>query len=507
MTARLHWTGVRMRTLQVMTDPDDSALRSVTLPAAWDDEAAQALAQITLNGGPVRLAAEAARWVDTIDACPPLPGTPANAPSPGRSLSYLLLMQQMAPNTALWQCQPDGTPGFTVRLSSFVQETGFAAEHFVACLRLACDALRRLHAATRIERTGELPLFDLPAQPEDEAAGLILLTDLDACLAALGLDYDSDDGRNAARALAALTTTVARAGTKLSPPSIPESPLPELRIAAASAHAAEEGRHFCPIETGFSSPAPSEGLLGVETCGLAPAFSPLREDGHLRASTLARLACRGLTPESALALALAGETPLPPLRPEAQAAMHATLKAVVDFLPAVPEPDLADLQARLARGVRRPLPMRQTGFTQRAAVGGHSLFMRTSEFEDGTLGEISLTPPRESPMARGLMDCLGHAVSIGLQYGAPLEAFVERFAYTRFGPAGTVEGDPSTAYATSMLDYAFRTLSEAYLGEHMPDAPRIEPSSEDPTPMLPFGRGSGESPEWKDRGRRLKLVS
>ncbi|MFT8764295.1 MAG: vitamin B12-dependent ribonucleotide reductase, partial [Gluconobacter potus] len=63
MTARLHWTGVRMRTLQVMTDPDDSALRSVTLPAAWDDEAAQALAQITLHGGPVRLAAEAARWV------------------------------------------------------------------------------------------------------------------------------------------------------------------------------------------------------------------------------------------------------------------------------------------------------------------------------------------------------------------------------------------------------------------------------------------------------------
>lgn len=257
-----------------MTDPDDSAMRSVTLPAAWDDEAAQALARITLNGGPVRLAAEAARWVDTIDACPPLPGTPANTPAPGRSLSYLLLMQQMAPNTALWQCQPDEAPGFTIRLSSFVQDSGFATEHFVACLRLACDALRRLHAATRIERTGELPLFDLPAKPEDEAAGLVLLTDLDACLAALGLDYDSDDARNAARALSALATTVARAGTKLPPPAIPESPLTDLRAAAASAYNTEDGRHFCPIETGFSSPGPTEGLLGVETCGLAPAFSP-----------------------------------------------------------------------------------------------------------------------------------------------------------------------------------------------------------------------------------------
>ncbi|KXV27167.1 TSCPD domain-containing protein [Gluconobacter japonicus] len=504
MTARLHWTGVRMRTLRVTTDPDDSATRSVTLPAAWEDDAAQALTQITQSGGPLRLSTEAARWVDMIDACPPLPGTPANTPSPGRSLSCLLLMRQLAPNIALWERHTDEMPGFIVRLSGFVQDDGFAPEHFVACLKLACDSLRRLHAATRIERTGELPLFDLPVNPSEESAGLLLLTDLDACLASMGLDYDSEDGRNAAKAIAALATSIARAGTDLPLPSIPEcKALPDLRGLAAQACATQEGRHLSPIETGFSAPGAVDALLGVEACGLAPVFSPLRDDGHLRASTLARLAHRGLTPESALALALAGETPLPPTRPEAHAAMHRFLEKSVDFLPELPEPELANLRAKLERGVRRPLPMRQTGFTQRTAVGGHNLFMRTSEFEDGTLGEISIIPTRESPMARGLMDCLGQAVSIGLQFGAPLEAFVERFAYTRFGPAGTVEGDPGAAYASSMLDYAFRTLSEAYLGQHMPDAPQIEPSSEDPSPMLPFDHSSGDSP----RGRRLRLVS
>ncbi|MFT8951820.1 MAG: vitamin B12-dependent ribonucleotide reductase [Gluconobacter sp.] len=504
MTARLHWTGVRMRTLRVTTDPDDSATRSVTLPAAWEDDAAQALAQITQNGGPIRLSTEAARWVDTIDACPPLPGTPANAPSPARSLSYLLLMRQLAPNIALWERHPDEIPGFVVRLSGFVQEDGFAPEHFVACLKLACDSLRRLHATTRVERTGELPLFDLPADPSEEPAGIILLTDLDACLASMGLDYDSDAGREAARAIAALATSIAHAGTNLSLPTIPAcASLPGLRALAAETCAAMEGQHLSPVETGFSGPGPVDALLGVESCGLAPVFSPLRSDGHLRASTLARLAYRGLTPESALAMALAGEAPLPPTRPEAHAAMHKAMERSVDFLPELPEPELANLRAKLERGARRQLPMRQTGFTQRTAVGGHSLFMRTSEFEDGTLGEVSIIPTRETPMARGLMDCLGQAVSIGLQFGAPLDAFVERFAYTRFGPAGTVEGDPGAAYASSMLDYAFRTLSEAYLGQHMPDAPQIEPNAEDTSPMLPFDHSSGDTP----RGRRLRLVS
>ncbi|MEJ5155588.1 vitamin B12-dependent ribonucleotide reductase [Gluconobacter wancherniae] len=504
MTARLHWTGVRMRTLRVNIDPDDSAMRSVTLPAAWEDDAAQALAQITpTTGGPIRLSSEAGRWVDTIDASPALPGTPADAPSPGRSLSCLLLMRQLAPNVALWQRQPDDAPGFVLRLSGFVQDGGFSPEHFVACMQLACDSLRRLAAETSAERTGELPLFDIPAEQTLDSAGIILLTDLDACLAAQGYDYDSDDGRNAAKAISALATTVARAGTGRAAPSIPNTPLLGLRALAASVMASAENQRLAPIETGFSTPGPVDALLGAEACGLAPVFSPLTEGGQLRESTLARLAHRGLTPEAALAMALGGTAPLPLAGVHAHTAMHQALAGAVDYLPALPEPEMENLRARLERGVRRPLPMRQTGFTQRAAIGGHHIFMRTSEFEDGSLGELSITPARESPMARGLMDCLSQAVSIGLQFGAPLEAFVERFAYTRFGPGGTVEGDPVAAYATSMLDYAFRALSDAYLGTHMPDAPPIEPNAEDPSPMLPFTNTSDERP----RGRRLKLVS
>ncbi|NVN12973.1 TSCPD domain-containing protein, partial [Nguyenibacter vanlangensis] len=160
----------------------------------------------------------------------------------------------------------------------------------------------------------------------------------------------------------------------------------------------------------------------------------------------------------------------------------------------------------LERGVRRHLPARHGGFTQKASVGGHRLFLRTGEYEDGTLGEIALTPARESAVARGLMDALGQAVSIGLQYGAPLDDYVAAFAYTRFGPAGTVEGDPVAAYATSLLDYAFRALSDAYLGNRLPDAPHQDPVADAPSPMLPLDLPAtpGETPP--RRAGRLRLV-
>ncbi|QDH16949.1 TSCPD domain-containing protein [Swingsia samuiensis] len=509
MTARLHWTGVRMRTLTVTTDPDDSLPRSVIFPTVWDDDAAQAIAQLTPHEGPIRLATEAARWVDMLDALPApdaSEGEGEGEAAPinlGRSLSYLLLMRQIAPNIALWQNRPDETPGFVVKLSSFVQDGCFASEHYIACIKLACSALRRLHSATRAERSGELPLFDVPTVPACETAGLILLSDLDACLANMGLDYDSNAGRQVARAVSAVATSIARAGTRLPAVKIPTSDIPDLEKITQATNQAFPDKNLAIIETGFSSSGPIDAILGVEACGLAPIFSPLQENGHLRASTLARLSHKGLTVETALAMAISGENPLPPTNPHAHHDMQQALSGYVDFMPELPEPDLVDQKAKLARGIRRPLPLRQSGFTQKTSVGGHSLFMRTSEFEDGTLGEISITPPKESPMAKGLMDCLGHAVSIGLQFGAPLEAFVERFAYTRFGPAGTVEGDPKSAYASSIVDYAFRTLSEAYLGVHMPDAPQQEKYLTDQSPMLPFD-GAPKPPH---RNSRLKLVS
>ncbi|MXV36367.1 MULTISPECIES: vitamin B12-dependent ribonucleotide reductase [unclassified Saccharibacter] len=510
MKAHLHWNGVRMRTLQISTDPDSAALRSVTLPSAWGDNAAQALTQLTPTcGGPLRLSTEAARWVDMIDATPPLPGTPKETPSPGRSLSCLLLMQHMAPNLALWRRQPDEQPGFVVRLSGFVQENCFSPEHFVACLTLACDSLRRLDAAQQAEQSGELPLFDdtPPYTASHHPAGIVLLTDLDACLAAIGLDYDSDEGRQMARAITGLARIVARAGTKEPAPLFSTPNFPEFeRVAVSVSTAAAAHSDRAPVETGFSSPGPSDALLEVEACGLAPIFSLLDDEGHLRPSTLNRLAHRGLTPEKALALALGGTQPLPLTNSQGHARMQDALSGLCDYLPQRPEPETEATMSRLERGVRRHLPMRQGGFTQRASIGGHRLFMRTSEFEDGSLGALALSPPRESPMARGLMECLGQAVSIGLQFGAPLEAFVDQFSYTRFGPGGTVEGDPVATYATSMLDYAFRALSEAYLGQHMPDAPIDNSTEDDGPPMLPFGGEETPANGKTSTKRRLRLV-
>ena len=498
-----------MRTLQTSTDPDSAALRPVTIPSVWSDDAAQALAQLSpAEGGPVRLASEATRWVEAVDSTPPLPHAPQDAPPVGRSLSCLLLMQQMAPNAALWRNEPDGQPGFVVRLSGFVQDGLFATEHFAACLKLACDSLRRLEAAHRPYRSGDLPLFDEPAPfcTSDGPAGLILLTDLDACLAALGMDYDSDEGRQTAAAMTRLVRLVARAGTASPEPAFSCPQAPDIEQAAIAISAATRSlTGLAMIETGFSSPGAVDAILDVEACGLGPIFSLVNGHGGLRASTLNRLAHRGLSPEAALALALDGQPPLQPAGARAHALMHEAVAPFCDHLPALPEPETDDLKEKLGRGVRRPLPMRQEGFSQRASIGGHRLFMRTGEFEDGTLASLSLAPPRESPMARGLMDCFSQAVSIGLQFGVPLDVFVEQFAYSRFGACGTVEGDDVASYATSMLDYAFRALSDAYLGQRLPDAPAEAGEKQQEAPMLPFGP-ERDGPSSRPKNRRLRLV-
>ncbi|MBB2202690.1 TSCPD domain-containing protein [Gluconacetobacter tumulisoli] len=520
MTARSHWNGVRMRTTQAAADPDD-APRAVTLPVDWDDEAAAALARMTPGRGPVRLATEAARWVDDIAAGPHA--------AQARSLSCLLMLRQAAPTESLWTGQYDRRPGFVVNLAGFVQPgAGFVADDFVAALRLVCAMLRDAADRKAALRNGELPFpdpaprkgrkvrpveDDTPLLRQVAVAGDLLLTNLDACLATLGLDYDSDIARDVACDLASLATLVAHAGAGadalLLPPARSVVPgLAETARAVWREAAVETDAPLPRIETGFSAPGPIDALLGVEACGLAPIFSPLRADGRLAASTLARLAHRRLSPEAAFAAALAGETVLSLPDAQAHQAMHRALAGFVDRMPARPDPAELPLRSLLAleRGVRRSLPARHGGFTQKASVGGHRLFLRTGEYEDGTLGEVTLTPARESPMTRGLLDTLGQAVSIGLQYGAPLEAYVDAFAYTRFGPAGTVEGDPVASYATSLLDYAFRALSDAYLGRRLPDAPHQDDMEDAPSPMLPldFPDGSGGAPP--RRAGRLRLV-
>ncbi|HZD25719.1 MAG TPA: vitamin B12-dependent ribonucleotide reductase, partial [Alphaproteobacteria bacterium] len=115
---------------------------------------------------------------------------------------------------------------------------------------------------------------------------------------------------------------------------------------------------------------------------------------------------------------------------------------------------------------RRKLPQRRKGYTQKAVVGGHKVYLRTGEYEDGSLGEIFIDMHKEGSAFRSLMDSFAIAISLGLQYGVPLEDFVEAFTFTRFEPSGMVEGNDAIKMATSVLDYLFRELAVSYLGRN-----------------------------------------
>jgi ribonucleoside-diphosphate reductase alpha chain len=122
---------------------------------------------------------------------------------------------------------------------------------------------------------------------------------------------------------------------------------------------------------------------------------------------------------------------------------------------------------------RRKLPSRRKGYTQKAVVGGHKVYLRTGEYQDGTLGEIFIDMHKEGAAFRSLMNSFAIAVSIGLQYGVPLEELVEAFSYTRFEPSGVVQGNDTIKMATSVLDYIFRELAISYLDRT--DLANVEP--------------------------------
>ncbi len=112
---------------------------------------------------------------------------------------------------------------------------------------------------------------------------------------------------------------------------------------------------------------------------------------------------------------------------------------------------------------RKPLPNRRKGYTQKAKIGGHSLFLRTGEYADGTLGEIFLDMHKEGAAFRSLLNSFAIAISLGLQYGVPLEEYVEAFTFTRFEPNGIVRGHDNIKMSTSVLDFIFRDLALTYL--------------------------------------------
>jgi ribonucleoside-diphosphate reductase alpha chain len=115
---------------------------------------------------------------------------------------------------------------------------------------------------------------------------------------------------------------------------------------------------------------------------------------------------------------------------------------------------------------RRRLPDRRAGYTQKARIGTHKMYIRTGEYEDGALGEIFIDMHKEGAAFRSMTNCFAIAVSLGLQHGVPLEEYVDAFLFTRFEPNGVVQGNPYIKMSTSIIDYIFRELAITYLGRH-----------------------------------------
>jgi ribonucleoside-diphosphate reductase alpha chain len=155
-------------------------------------------------------------------------------------------------------------------------------------------------------------------------------------------------------------------------------------------------------------------------------------------------------------------------------------------VPIIAERIVERIVEREVRAGRERLPQRRKGYTQKAIVGGHKVYLRTGEYEDGRVGEIFVDMHKEGAAFRSLMNNFAIAISIGLQYGVPLEEFVEAYTFTRFEPSGLVEGNDAIKMSTSVLDYIFRELAISYLGRS--DLAHVEQAD-----LHPDGVGRGQS--------------
>ena len=490
------WHGVRLHRVRAGADPDASP-RDLTLPASWDDDAARALASLVPGQGAVHIATAAQAWIGPIADR----ATEAGLDLPlADRLHALLLHRRGAPDASVWRREPSDQPGFALNLPAFFDPgLGFDHAAFAEAVETATYALAFANPAARRIAVG--------------------FSDLAGLLAALGIAYDSDAARHIVQSVAAILRAVAdatsavlarRFGAQATPYGnwpAPPGCEGDLHDAARRLHELAAGltelRH--EATTAIATPNEAEALLGVETSGIAPAFSPLDMSGRLSRAARAWLAARGSSPEAALAATLAGEALFPPVSAAAHTAMHDALAGWLHALPARPD----SLETIPTPRTRESLPARRNGYTQKAAVGGHKIYVRTGEYADGKLGEIFVALHKEGAAFKGLMDNFAIAVSMGLQHGVPLEEFVDAFTFTRFGPAGVVEGDPAVAQATSLLDYVFRNLAVNYLGQRdLPDAD-IEPAdtvgngTRDRAPLLPLELPAEASPRARRRGLRV----
>jgi hypothetical protein len=480
---RVHriWHGTRTRRIEIGADPD-SPLRLVTLPAAWEDHAAAALAALVPGSGTITLAGTSATWA------------PGLGPDLEKRVLRLLLLRRATPTEAIWSGRAADDPGFVLNLPAFLTSDGqFDVEAFAAAVETAVEALVVMAPAAR-----------------DLSIGM---ADLSRLLAGLGLRYDSEPARDVAGCLAAVLRGHADAASARSgeagalrsvyPPAPSRCVVPGLAEAARLARTDRTPRHL--VTTVIRMPGAADALLGVETGGIAPCFAWVSEDGDLTRTACAWLGARGMSGERALAIQLSGGSPFPVFDDAAHGAMH---DAVAPFMHRMP-PRPVTLAVQSEPVVKRELPGRRRGYTHQASLAGHKVLLRTGEYDDGSLGEIAIALSKESAAFKGLMEAFATAVSLGLQHGVTLETFVEAFTFTRFGPAGAVEGDPAVKHATSFLDYAFRNLAANYLGRRDIPPAEFEPADtvgdghRDQAPLLPLDLPAEASPRARRRGLRV----
>ena len=211
----------------------------------------------------------------------------------------------------------------------------------------------------------------------------------------------------------------------------------------------------------------------------------------IKANALYRDGSKLSQPLTALALDDALEDGIELQEPEERGARDAAEPAVRAPRPGHGGPlDPLRVAERIVRqvmrqGERRRLPHRRRGYTQKAVVGGHKVYLRTGEFQDGSLGEIFIDMHKEGASFRSLMNNFAIAISIGLQYGVPLDEYVDAFTFTRFEPAGMVHNNDAIKMSTSILDYIFRELAISYLG-------RSDLAHAEAEDLLPTTIGGGE---------------
>jgi ribonucleoside-diphosphate reductase alpha chain len=493
------WHGIKQTTMIAAMDPDATPV-SVKLPAAWGQQAADALATILPHQPSIDLAAAAAAWVEPIAARAMTAGLD---PEIGGALYQLLAQRRGSPSANIWRNRAAGRPGFVFNLCSFLDDGfGFDIEAVGSAVRLAVTALT------------------LAAPAEHRLS--VGFTDLHLFLTRLGLVYDSQQARDltvtltafigaqADIASAALLARGTAPGHPITATQLPDVSAVLVGLAeaasAAQAEALAAGTRRHETVLGFAAEPALEALLGAETLNFAPALSPVTTEGNLCLWARQKLAAQGLSTEAALVQLVGGADLFAPPRLGAHAAMYDALAPLVAQMPSRPA---APMQAR-QKTAREMLPARRSGYTQKVSVGGHKLFLSTGEYANGRLGEIFIALHKEGSAFRGLMDAFAIAVSLGLQHGVNLEDYVEAFTFTRFGPAGTVDGDPAVPAATSMLDYVFRNLAVNYLGQTnlapalVESADEVGDGAADRAPLLPLDL---PAPAPRERRKSFKLVS